>query len=71
MRSRSLRRHHMERLKARMRRMMNDCWPRGRELAREIDLAGRLAQNHGTHDCIMCHFEKLYPKPRDRRIEEE
>ncbi len=71
MQERSIRRHHLERMKNRVKRMIKDCWSRPENLAEDRTFVGTLAANHGTHDCLMCHFEKHYPKPRERQIEED
>jgi hypothetical protein len=37
------------------------------------EFVGKMASCHGTHDCLMCHFEKHYSKPRKKNewIEED
>ena len=62
---RNLRRHHSDRMKARVERIVK-TWSIVPDLTpRNI---GRLAAMHATHVCKMCHFEKIFKKTKRIRV---
>ncbi len=60
---RSERRHHLDRIKQRMRRYVRGWF----KTPRDPEFIGKMAACHGTHDCYMCKQEKYEGKAKVRR----
>jgi hypothetical protein len=67
---RALRRHHLDRIKAKAKRIMR-LWSTPSLTLESIEAIGKNAAMHCTHVCVMCRFDKLYPPPRDKKVRDE
>lgn len=62
--TRAERRYLLLRAKLRARRI-GRLWSLYSRTTRDL---GRMAAQHCTHECGMCHFEKIYSRPRVRYV---
>jgi hypothetical protein len=71
MSQRSIRRHHMDRIKARMKRIVR-TWFQSGHLADDPEFVGKMAEVHGRPcSCEGCRSHKDVPPPRERGKEIE